>query len=68
MAPELDSLSKSSELCRAARVMTMRLPESGDAEASAKLAPDGLEDGLRARFPQKAGDAFTEGGGLVGSC
>src|ERR1700751_3791951 len=67
IAPVSQSLSKSSELCSAARVMTIRFPARGDAEASTMLSPDRLEDGLRAGFEGAAGDVFAESGGLVRS-
>src|ERR1700730_8988083 len=66
IAPELESFSKSSELCRAARVMTMRFPASGDCEVSATLGPDCFEDGLRAGLEEEARDVFAESGGLLG--
>ena len=48
--------------------MRMLRPASGEAEASAKLAPDCLEDGLRTGLEEEASDVFAEGGGLVGGC
>src|SRR5579859_842026 len=66
MAPKLESFSKSSELCRAARVMTMRFPASGDGERSATLGLHFFEDGLRAGFDEQTSNVFAEGHGLVG--
>src|ERR1700741_1937418 len=68
IAPDSESFSKSSELCRAARVITMRFPASGEAEASATLTGDLFEDGLGAGFEEKTGDVFAKGGGLIGRC
>src|SRR6267143_2315661 len=68
MAPWPESLSKSSELCSVARVMTMRFPARGDAKGSAKLTSYCFEDGLGAGFEEEAGDVFAKSGGLVWRC
>src|ERR1700719_1066447 len=66
LAPRASSSRTNDSVCSDARVMRIFRPASGDAEASAKLAPDGFEDGLRAGFEEQAGDVFAESGGLVG--
>src|ERR1700682_689276 len=66
LAPRASSSRTRDSVCSEARVMRIFLPASGDAEASAKLASDRFEDGLRAGFEEQAGDVLAESGGLVG--
>jgi hypothetical protein len=76
MALRSSNFSKSSELCSAARVMTMRLPAKDDAapdgagrddaEGSATLATHFFEDVLRACIDEKLGHAPAQGSGLIG--
>src|ERR1700751_3241926 len=75
MARRSRSFSNISELCRAARVMTMRLPARDDwrnddsgAEGSATLATHIFQDVLRAGFDKQVGHAFAKGAGLLGRC
>src|SRR2546423_12276464 len=65
MAPRAVSVSYSSELCKAARVITTRLPVKDDRRISATLTAHFLKNTLRARVDQQTSQVLAQSGSLL---